>query len=40
MLQPNPHHPRRFLRFFATFPCNLSLTPQDKYPLKMFVQRY
>jgi hypothetical protein len=32
--------PRRWLRFFATFPCNLIVLSQDKWSLNMFVHRY
>ena len=40
MSQPNPRQPRRWLRFFATFPCNLIALLQDKCSLNMFVHRY
>ena len=36
---PNPRQPRRWLRFFATFPCNLIVLSQGKCSLNMLAHR-
>jgi hypothetical protein len=40
MFPPNPRQLRRWLRFFAIFPCHLIVLSYDKYALNMFVKRY